>query len=153
MNKILLIILLALLTYSQTYSQSKTDDIKELFKLMQTEQIIDHSMTNMANAIQQQVKGQIPDENKFKEYMGYVMSEAGKVTKQMVYSDMVNIYDKNFSQQEIKDYISFYKTPSGQKMITMQPIVQKEFIQVMSNEYMPELQAKFKAKLAEMNQK
>jgi hypothetical protein len=82
-----------------------------------------------------------------------MISESGKVTKQMVYTDMVIIYDKNFTHQEIKDFIRFYKTPSGQKMIAMEPRVQQELMQMMAKQYMPELQAKFKAKLAELKQK
>ncbi len=152
MKNFLPITLLILFAYALTYSQTKTDDIKELFKLMQTEQNVDHTMANMVNMMKQQVKGKIADERKFREYMGYVVSESGRVTKQMVYTDMINSYARHFTHQEIKEYIYFYKSPAGQKMIDMQSTIQQELIQLMSEEYMPELQAKFKAKLEELNQ-
>lgn len=150
--KKLSLILLCMVACLHSFSQTKTDDIIELFKLMQTEQIVNNTMDNMAAMIKQQVKGQIQDEGKFKTYMDFVVKESSKVTKQMVYTDMVQIYDKHFTHQDIKEYIAFYKTASGRKMVTALPAVQSDMMQRMTQNYMPQLQTKFRAKLEELSQ-
>ena len=39
---------------------------------------------------------------------------------------VVPIYDKYFTQQEIKDLLAFYKTPLGEKTITVTPLLMRE---------------------------
>ena len=150
MKHFLLVLTLWVAAPGYAFAQDKAADIRELFKLMQTEKMIDNTTGHMAESIRQQVKGKITDEAKFDEYMNFVLEESRAVSKKMVYTDLVQIYDQQFTHQEIKDYISFYKTPAGQKMITLMPSIQNELMQRLSQNHMPELQAKFKDKLAEL---
>ncbi len=150
MKYFLLAIALWVAAPGYTCAQDKAADIRELFKLMQTEKMIDNTTGHMAEAMRQQVKGKITDEAKFDEYMNFVVEESRAVSKKMVYTDLVEIYDRQFTHEEIKAYLGFYKTPAGQKMITLMPEIQNELMQRLSQNHMPELQAKFKDKLAEL---
>jgi hypothetical protein len=151
MKHFLLVITLWVAASGYAFAQDKAADIRELFKLMQTEKMIDNTTGHLSEAIRQEVKGKINDEAKFNEYMTFVMEESRAVSKKMVYTDLVQIYDQQFTHQEIKDYIRFYKTPAGQKMVTLMPSIQNELMQRLSQNHMPELQEKFKDKLAELS--
>ena len=72
------------------------------------------------------------------------------IAKRMMDEDMVTIYDKNFNKKEIKDFIRFYKSRSGQKFIKTQPEIQKELMPILFQKYMPEIQKSIKAKMEEM---
>ena len=62
---------------------------------------------------------------------------------------MVSIYSKHFSDEEIKDLIAFYKTPTGKKLIEKQTIISKESMEL-TMKYMPEFQKKITEKIAEI---
>ncbi|HBO97872.1 MAG TPA: hypothetical protein DE315_03625 [Candidatus Omnitrophica bacterium] len=42
---------------------------------------------------------------------------------------IVPIYDKYYSPEELREIIAFYKTPAGQKMIEVTPKIMSEFLQ------------------------
>jgi hypothetical protein len=76
----------------------------------------------------------------FNTKMRSMMLIVKEISTKLINEDMVVLYDKYFSQAEINDFISFYKTPSGQKMINMTPDIQKDLMTVMMQKYMPEMQ-------------
>jgi len=39
---------------------------------------------------------------------------------------LIPLYDRHFTHQEIKDVIAFYKTPTGQKVIRILPVIAQE---------------------------
>jgi hypothetical protein len=43
---------------------------------------------------------------------------------------IVAIFDKNFTDDEIKQLIAFYKTPLGQKVVTQMPVVMQQSAQL-----------------------
>jgi uncharacterized protein len=72
------------------------------------------------------------------------------IAKRMMDEDMVVIYDKYFTESEIKDYIAFYKSSSGQKFVNTTPLIQKDLMTVMFQKYMPEMQKAIKEKMEEL---
>ncbi|MBC7916015.1 MAG: DUF2059 domain-containing protein, partial [Pyrinomonadaceae bacterium] len=89
----------------------------------------------------------------FTEYMAYVKEETKAFSKKMINEDMVNIYTKYFTDEDIKNFTQFYSSPSGKKMIELTPTFQKELMTSMMTTEMPLLQAKFKKKLEELKVK
>jgi len=63
---------------------------------------------------------------------------------------MALIYDKYFTEKEIKDFIVFYKSPSGQKYLSLSPEIMKEFMGTMMQKYMPEMKKTMKDKIEEL---
>ena len=49
--------------------------------------------------------------------------------------EMVSLYDKYYTINEIEDLINFYKTKTGQKIITTMPELQLEIINLMQSKF------------------
>jgi hypothetical protein len=63
---------------------------------------------------------------------------------------MMAIYDKNFTDQEVKDLLAFYKSPIGLKMVEKQPAMQQESMQIMMTKYIPKYQETIKELMKKM---
>jgi len=143
MKKVILAAVLCLSVFCNSYSQAKQESIKQLFHLMQTDSLIDKMFSSMIPQILNQQQMQITDSISrvaFNTKMRSMMLIVKEISTKLINEDMVVLYDKYFSQAEINDFISFYKTPSGQKMINMTPDIQKDLMTVMMQKYMPEMQ-------------
>ena len=46
-----------------------------------------------------------------------------------IIQQLVPVYDKYYSPEELREIIAFYKTPAGQKMIEVTPKIMSEFLQ------------------------
>ena len=152
MKKMFLTSVFCFVVFISGYSQTKQESIKELFHTMQTDSLIDKSFTSMVPGILNQMQGQIKDSTaraRSKEMMISVMQTAKEISKKMLNEDMVASYDKYFTQNEINDFIRFYKSPSGQKFIQVTPDIQKDMMTAMMQKYMPEIQKTIKAKIDE----
>ncbi|HJV77010.1 MAG TPA: DUF2059 domain-containing protein [Paludibacter sp.] len=143
MKKLIFTSALCLSVFCNSYSQTKQESIKQLFHLMQTDSLLDKMFSSMIPQILNQQQMQITDSVSraaFDTKMGSVMLIAKDISKKLLNEDMVVLYDKYFNQAEINDFVNFYKTPSGQKMISMTPDIQKDLMNVMMQKYMPEMQ-------------
>ncbi|CAN5403267.1 hypothetical protein BH10CYA1_BH10CYA1_00700 [soil metagenome] len=49
------------------------------------------------------------------------------------------VYDKNFTEAELKDIIAFYKTPTGQKTLKQMPDVMRESMEMTSTLIAPQM--------------
>jgi hypothetical protein len=149
MKKVIFGIMFCFIMYSNGYSQTKQESIKELFHLMRSDSLTDRMFTAMIPTMQMQMQGQIKDSATLahsNEMMGTMMQTVKEISKKMINEDIVTIYDKYLTQNEINDLISFYKTTTGQKFIKIMPEMQKEIMTVMYQKYMPELQKSIKPK-------
>jgi len=136
-------------------AQTKKDKIIQLFELMKTDKMI-NSMTDNMSAMFTSKKSELKDaknDSIQKAYISFVMDETKSFAKKLMNDDMVSIYDKYFTEQEIQKYIDFYNTPEGLKFIEQTPNIQKDVMTSVMNKYMPDLQTKFKNKLDELNKK
>lgn len=115
--------------------------------------MVDGMMDNMIPALKQQASGQIKGDDaevKFNTYMDFMMNEVKKLSIKLVNEEMVNIYDKHFTQDEIKDLIKFYESPTGKKLLETTPEISKDLMNSMMTNYMPEFQEKLTNKLYEL---
>ena len=152
-KKVILVSMFCLVAFINGYSQTKKESIKELFHLMQTDSLMDKMLVSMAPGMLKQMEGQITDsvaKAGSAERMKFIMQFVKELTIKMLDEDMVDIYGKYFTQNEINDYISFYKTPSGQKLIQVSPDIQKDLMEAMWQKYMPEMQKKLTEKFDQM---
>ena len=150
MKKVVLVLMICIPSL-MCYSQKKQESIKELFHVMQLDSIMDKTFSSMIPAIMSQMKSEDPSVNaRANEMMTTTMQSAKVMVKKMMDEDMVTVYDKYFSQNEINDYITFYKSKSGQKFIKMTPEISKDLMTIMMQKYMPEFQKTIKEKVDEM---
>ena len=150
MKKVILVLMICIPSF-MCYSQKKQESIKELFHVMQLDSIMDKTFSSMIPAMMSQMKSEDPSVNaRANEMMTTTMQSAKVMVKKMMDEDMVTVYDKYFSQNEINDYITFYKSKSGQKFIKMTPEISKDLMMIMMQKYMPEFQKTMKEKVDEM---
>lgn len=153
MRKLIFALAFCFIAYSIGYSQTKQESVKELFQLMRSDSLTDKMFATTIPAMLKQMQGQIKDSAtlaRSNELRNSMMQTVKEVSKKMINEDMVSLYDKYFTQNEINDLISFYKTPTGQKFIKVTPEIQKEIMTVMFQKYIPEMQKSLKAKAEEL---
>jgi hypothetical protein len=150
MKKFAIIIIYCLVFGSIISAQTKKDDIKELFELMNPGQMIDKIFENMIDVFKHHGNTQISP-GKQEEFVSYLNEEVRMMTDNLINVHMVSIYDRYFSDEEIKNLIKFYKSPTGQKMINTMPDIQKDIMTIMMNKHIPEFQEKIQQKMEELN--
>lgn len=129
MKKTILLSIILTVTAFTVRSQTKQESIKELFSLMKTESMFD----NLAIPFQGLQK-----DSTSKGLNSSFMNSFKPMLKKIMDEDMVALYDKYYSQKEINDIIRFYKSKTGQKMITTTPELQKEIMKIVQTKYMAE---------------
>jgi len=138
------IILLSIINFT-FFGQTKEENIQSLFKLMKVKKACGAIFDNLLPVYKQQI-GDSKEGNKV---MELIIEETKELTNKIVDENMVSIYSKHFSDEEIKDLIAFYKTPTGKKLIEKQTIISKESMEL-TMKYMPEFQKKITEKIAEI---
>ncbi len=63
---------------------------------------------------------------------------------QMIEEVSYPLYDKNFSESEIRDLIAFYRTPTGQRIISVMPKLMMDAMVAFSEKFTPKMQEFFK---------
>jgi len=121
MKRTILVTIILVVTTLTAFSQTKQESIKELFGLMK----IESSFDKLVIPFQGLQKDSIS-----KVITGSLMNSIKPIFKKIMDEDMVRIYDKYYTQQEIKDLIRFYKTKTGQKFINTAPEVQNEIMSI-----------------------
>jgi hypothetical protein len=48
-----------------------------------------------------------------------------------VIADMSPIYQRHMTQTDVEAYIAFYSSPAGQRMVDVQPVIEKELMPVL----------------------
>lgn len=96
---------------------SINDDIRELLAITNAEKLGDQMLEQIFDA--------------YEHMMPYVPVEVWqKARREMRSGDMLEliipIYAKHFGREDIRDLISFYKSPAGKKFIDKQEILMKE---------------------------
>jgi hypothetical protein len=148
MKKVILAAVFCFFAFVSGYSQTKQESIKELFKVMQTDSLMAKTFDAIISGSMTNFKGIIKDSaaNAATNVMMKSMMQNLKVMmKKMIDEDMVSLYDKYFTQNDINAYITFYKSPSGQKFLKVTPDLQKDLMNVMMTKYMPEIQKSIQA--------
>jgi hypothetical protein len=140
----------------QLSAQTKTEKIKELFVTMRVDETMKSMMDNMSGLMQKQAllygntKKDSIHQRMDSSYKIYMKEEIVAFTKKVIDRDMVDLYAKYFSIEEIQKYIDFYKTPEAQKMISVLPGIQKDLMSNMISKDMPELMGRLKKKIEEI---
>lgn len=150
MKKVVIIMIYCLVFGGIISAQTKEDDIKELFELINPGQMIDKIFENMIDVFKHHGNTQISPE-KQEEFVSYLNEEVRMMTDNLINVHMVSIYDKYFTDEEIKDLIKFYKSQTGRKMINTMPDIQKDIMTIMMNKHIPEFQEKIQGKMEELN--
>jgi len=139
MKKIVIVLILFVFAIANSYSQSKEESIKELFHLMQKDSIIDRTLTSMMPfLINMTQRKDLTLTETERNSLNSKLQLARDLSTKMQIEEIV-LYDKYFSQKEILDLITFYKTQSGQRLIELTPKIQNDLRLIIQQKYMQDI--------------
>ncbi|MCI0329507.1 MAG: DUF2059 domain-containing protein [candidate division Zixibacteria bacterium] len=117
---------------------TKAADIKTLLSLTQAGELAVSMMQEMLNSYRQSLP-KVPDE--------FWLKFAKKIKTEDLVEMLVPIYDRHLTHADVTSLIEFFESPVGKKLISVQPAIMKESMQVgqvwgekLANEVTAELQ-------------
>jgi len=133
----LLMLLAAPAVWSQDTPPTEAS-IRQLFEVMHTSRLLDSMMTQidqvMHSSIQQSLKGQKlnAEQQQILDDMGSEL--VGMMRQYLKWSDlepqMIAVYRKTFTQQEVDDLLGFYRSATGQAVVDKLPVAMKDMMQL-----------------------
>ncbi|SFE48441.1 hypothetical protein SAMN05216167_114114 [Spirosoma endophyticum] len=118
MYKFLLGILISLTVSLTTHAQTKKqEDIRQLMDLMGTTSLMKQTMS-LSIEQQKKVNTNLPEE-----FWKILDKEADY---EDLFNQLIPVYDKHYTHDEIKELLAFYKSPLGQKTIKELPTIMQE---------------------------
>jgi len=159
--KSITLIIASLITFNVcclAQSTPKKEAIKELLAIMHQDSLMIKMMKQMTASMSTGMNGamqkmNITDTaygNNSKMMMAKSMEATKSVISRIVKEDMVDVYDKYFSMQEIQDFTAFYKSKSAQKLLDKTPDISNDIMTIMQTKYGPELQEAMMKAMEEM---
>lgn len=134
MKKIIILVCVFLSITAYAAEETKQQKLTELVDIMNMDSMIDSMYSQMGGimenmAVQMDLKpSERPIFDKYNQRMIAIMKEnmSWKHMEPMV----LDIYNRNFSEQEITDMLKFYKTETGKAILVKMPIVIQESMQL-----------------------
>ena len=127
MKKVISILVLIVAFSSVSFAQSDAKyekTLKKMFKVSGSEQTYQVAITQMLELFRKQY----PDID------AEIWDEAEKEFEKASLNDLTEfltpVYQKYFTQEELKELIKFYKSPIGKKMAKNSPFIMKESMEV-----------------------
>jgi hypothetical protein len=108
---------------------------------------MDAMIPSMVNQMQSQIKNSTAKARSLE--IAKIAMELAKEIMPKMMDEMAISYDKYFTEQEIKAFITFYKTPAGQKYISVMPEIMKDMMGNMMTNYIPEMKKTMKVRMDE----
>lgn len=129
MKKLFTMLLLVFLIYGVNFSNEtiKQKKIKELFEVMNVKET-NEEMVKMIGDV---------NSSEFTEEQYKILEKEALLAMDYYTNQMMMLYDKYFTEKEINDMLSFYKTPSGKKSVMETPKLIKELLEDMMVNYYP----------------
>jgi hypothetical protein len=106
---------------------AKEADIRALLELVGARDQVQDSMTHAAEQYREWLLETVPDHQQGKAFVNVVISgyekkfEVDSVTDQLI-----SVYDKHYTDEEIKGLLQFYGSPLGQKVAAESPKIGRE---------------------------
>ncbi|MFC1841286.1 DUF2059 domain-containing protein [Thermodesulfobacteriota bacterium] len=128
-------------------NESKRESVEELLALTDAEDMIDtiySQMSQMFQGMGQQLGVKPSEQELFDKFMSKMIALLkDEMSWDKMKEPMMKIYLKHYSEKEIQDQITFYKSDSGQSMIGKQPEVMKDTMMLSQEalkDFIPKLQ-------------
>lgn len=150
-RKFMLFVLLLTSSWAACAAQPSAESIDTLLRITKVEKLLDSLYSNMEavmrQALAQSVEGKTltPEQKRFldnapKRYVATMREELAWESLKPMY---IEIYQNNFTQDEIDGLIAFYKSPTGRAFVDKMPAVMQQSMLAMQNRFKP-LAAKMK---------
>ncbi|MEJ2395650.1 MAG: DUF2059 domain-containing protein [Candidatus Thiodiazotropha sp.] len=157
MKKLLAVVLMVLLSFGVYAQDSKRESIEELLRVTNMDSMIDsiyEQMGKMSEGMGKQL-GVKPDEQPiFDAYMNKVFSAMKEdMNWEKMKGPLIDIYLKHYTEKEIQDMLTFYKSETGRSMVSKMPTVMADYMQVsqeMMKSFLPKMQSMAKELRSEL---
>jgi len=153
MKKSIFLLLFSVCFFSGVFAQSKQESIKELIHILKNDSMMNKTMDAMIPAMVNQMQLKDSTAKARSMEIATMAMESAKETLPKMMDQMTASYDKYFTEQEIKDFITFYKTPAGQKYISVMPEMMKDIMGNMMKNFIPDMKKSMEAKMEELKKK
>lgn len=105
----------------------KEADIRSLMELVGARDTIEEGANNAIEQAREKVFSTVPTNDKGRAFLNaFATSYRKKFKADRVADELVGIYDKHFTSDEIKGLLQFYGSPLGQKVATEMPKIARE---------------------------
>ena len=112
---------------AKSIDPQKDSDIRSLLELMGARDMIQEAATNSTEQYRQRLISLAPNNDKAQEAIdSYLAVFQKKFDADALADQLVSIYDKHYTQDEIKGLLQFYGSPLGQKVAGEMPKIAKE---------------------------
>jgi hypothetical protein len=120
-----------------TAAPASRQDVLKLFDVMQNREQVRRTMESMVKQSQALMRGQIKERNPkiTDEELAELDQEAEEMWKSFpvdqMLEDAVPVYQKHLTKADVDAMISFYSSPTGQKLLREMPAIMSEGMQAM----------------------
>ena len=152
MKKTAFLLFICITAFTSVFSQTKKQEsINELIHITGNDSMMNKMIDGMVPAMTKQMLSEVKDSTakaRAAEIMKIAMETARELAPKMNVL-MTSFYDKYFTESEINDFLTFYKTPTGQKSISLMPQMMKDMMGEMMTNYIPEMKKTMKVRMDE----
>ena len=105
----------------------KEADIRSLMELVGAHDLVKDGANNAAEQAREKLLSTVPNTDKGQAFVNaFATSYQRKFDPDQVTDELVNIYDKHFTSDEIKGLLQFYGSPLGQRVAAEMPKIGRE---------------------------
>jgi len=106
---------------------AKNADIRSLLELVGARDLVQEGVENATEQFRQNLLETVPNNDKGQAFVNaFVTSYQKNLDVNQVTSQLAGIYDKHFTDDEIKGLLQFYGSPLGQKVASEMPKISRE---------------------------
>ena len=112
---------------AKSIDPAKEADIRALMELVGARDIVQESMTTTSEQYREKMVATVPNNDKGQAFVNtFISTYQKKYDVDQFTEQLVGIYDKHYSDEEIKGLLQFYGSPLGQKVAAEMPKINHE---------------------------
>jgi hypothetical protein len=112
---------------TKSIDPAKEADIRALLELVGARDLVQDGLTSSSEQYREKLLSTVPNNDKGQAFVNaFTTSYEKKFDVDQVTDELVGIYDKHYSEEEIKGLLQFYGSPLGQKVAAETPTINRE---------------------------
>lgn len=112
---------------AKTIDPVKESDIRSLLELIGARDQVQEAVNSLSEQYREKLVASVPDNEKGQAFINsFIESYQKKFDVDQVTEQIVGIYDKHYTDDEIKTLLQFYGSPIGQKVAAETPKIMRE---------------------------
>ena len=106
---------------------AKQTDIRSLMELVGARDVVEDGANNAIEQSREKLLASVPNNDKGQAFVNaFAASYQKRFDLDQVSGQLVTIYDKHFTEEEVKGLLQFYGSPLGQKVAAEMPKISRE---------------------------